>query len=437
MIYFCYVDSHSAYKSAKDLNLFKGLEQAAKEDKKLPKGLHITKLLGSWSNQKGFPLLTVNRNYDENTVTLKQERYLKEYPNNEAQISTWWIPFNFDTKNKQSIDTTPVDWLPRGVHSKVVKLEQNCSSDCWVVFNKQQTGYYRVLYDKKNYGLLLSELNLGDSSKLHPSTRSQILDDLSDFALTGRLPFEMLFKALKFLKHETDIIPWLTAHETLVRLRSMLNEDSAAYERFRKFTVDLVEPFYQEHSIDVDENGSYVEYRKREVATSLACTFGSKACLDDSYKLLKESLETGSFGNNRKLIMTFGIRNADSVVVGQIFDQFMATSIPEQKNEYLPAIGNVHDKNILKKYLKLSLDSSVSLTKGERTALCISVATGSQYGMKQAIHLLFNHFDEATEQLNMNKVVKAMSDAIKTSEAYDEVSLNVPIIDFKFQFDNY
>lgn len=414
------------------MNLFKSLEQAAKEDKKLSKDLHIAKLFGSWSNQKGFPLLTVNRNYDDNTVTLNQERYLKKYPNNEANLTTWWIPFNFDTANKQSLDTTPVDWLPQGAHSKVVELKQNCSSDCWVIFNKQQTGYYRVLYDKKNYELLMPELNLGNASKLHPSTRSQILDDLNDFVLTGRLPSKILFKALSFLKHETNIAPWLTAQTTLLRLRDMLNEDSEAHERFRKFAIDLVEPFYQEHAIDMDENDSFVENSKQEVATSLACTFGSMDCLDDSYKLLKESLETGSFGNKRELIVKYGIRNADSVLVGQIFDQFMATSIPEQKKEYLTAIGYVNDKNILNKYLKLSLDSSVSLTKDERTDLCISVASGNQYGMKQAIHMLFNRFDEATERINMNKVVIGMSYAITTSEAYDEVGLKDSIIDFKF-----
>lgn len=59
--------------------------------------------------------------------------------------------------------------------------------DQWVIFNLQQTGYYRVNYDDHNWNLLIQQL-LNDHSAIATVNRAQIIDDALDLARAGGFP---------------------------------------------------------------------------------------------------------------------------------------------------------------------------------------------------------------------------------------------------------
>lgn len=194
-----------SYEAADDFDLFENLDRAAKEDNILTNELSVYEMLGSWSNQAGFPVLIVNRNYDDNTITISQERHFDKYPHADANSSTWWIPYNFDTANNVAInDTAAEGWLPKGVQSMIIEpsVQKNWTNSDWVLFNKQQTGYYRVLYDLRNYQMLVKELKSESTGKIHPINRAQLIDDIKDFVSIGRLPYHLLNDINKLMKND-------------------------------------------------------------------------------------------------------------------------------------------------------------------------------------------------------------------------------------------
>lgn len=426
---FTYICIRRAFQAAADIHLFESLDRAAKKYKTLPKNLNVTSLFSSWSNQAGFPLLTVKRNYKRNTVTLYQERYFTKYPNAEGKLQSWWIPFNFDTAKVISHENTaPTGWLPQGTQSIKLNAAPNCSSDCWILFNKQQTGYYRVLYDAQNYKLITNELELGNLSKIHPLSRSQIIDDVNDFVKTGRLPYSILFDLQRYLSRETEMGPWRSAKRSLFDIRNALNENSLAYEKYQRFVIKLVEPFYKQNPIRDTQHLPHTENYAHEMATSLACTFGLEMCLNDSTDLLIKSFEMGRSlsPNYSDLIMKFGMRNANSSIVGLVWDYYFMNETNEQDRiDILETFGNIGDKKILQKYLELSLDPNVNLTKYERSYLCSFIGRGSQYGLRRVIDLLKNRFDEVTDRMNVNRILLFMVDSINSREVYDEVSIKI------------
>lgn len=175
---------------AEENDLFEALDKAAKEDKTLNKNLNVKDLFGSWSNQKGFPLLKVTRNYANGSMTISQEKYTAIYRPNEIDPSTWWLPYNFASANKPEFEkTTPLGWLPKGTREKLIEPNKDTkwTNTDWLLFNRQQTGFFRVLYDERNYDLVNKALNSNDREKIHPLTRSQYLDDLAEFVRSGRL----------------------------------------------------------------------------------------------------------------------------------------------------------------------------------------------------------------------------------------------------------
>lgn len=51
------------------------------------------------------------------------------------------------------------------------------------------------------------------------------------------------FKILKYLKQETDDLPWFTAIHCLERFTSLLHSTSA-FGNYEKFIIDLITPLY-------------------------------------------------------------------------------------------------------------------------------------------------------------------------------------------------
>ncbi|KAJ6625714.1 Aminopeptidase N [Pseudolycoriella hygida] len=198
-----YYLTDNAYDSVTEEDLFDGLKLAVKEDGTLDENLSVHEIFSSWSNQAGLPLLTVNRNYSDNTIQITQESCVDK----SSKHASWWIPYNFDTANNiEQNKTTPDGWLAKGVQSMVIRPteQKSWSTNDWVIFNRQQTGYYRVLYDERNYQMILDDYKSGRIEKIHSLNRAQLMDDLGYFARSGRLPYSLFFEFFKQIAHGTD-----------------------------------------------------------------------------------------------------------------------------------------------------------------------------------------------------------------------------------------
>ena len=106
------------------------------------------------------------------------------------------------------------------------------AADTPVIFNVQQTGYYRVNYDKKNWRLIADQLNR-DHTKIHVINRAQLLDDAFNLAKSGMLDYETALSLTSYLSKETEYIPWSAALTGLSYVNKMLKRTSA-YGDFRR-----------------------------------------------------------------------------------------------------------------------------------------------------------------------------------------------------------
>lgn len=186
----------------------------------------------SWTQQKGYPFLTITRNYDTGSISVRQDRYQSYVP---AQIdpSLWWIPLNYaSASNNDFSNTTAQRWLSNTVRSITISQTNEWTSDDWVIFNKQETGYFRVLYDAQNYRMITKDLVDGNLSKIHLTSRSQLVDDAFNFAKTGRLDYSVVFELISYLKHEKEFVPWASAFRGLEFVHRIM-ADSASYEHLR------------------------------------------------------------------------------------------------------------------------------------------------------------------------------------------------------------
>ena len=68
----------------------------------------------------------------------------------------WWVPITFAPAGGNFNDTFPRAWLRK--NQERIQVSGLPASKTAVVFNVQETGYYRVNYDKKNWQLIAQQL---------------------------------------------------------------------------------------------------------------------------------------------------------------------------------------------------------------------------------------------------------------------------------------
>lgn len=165
--------------------------------------------MSSWTRQSGFPVLTVERDYQSRIrITLSQQRSLR-YPSG-TPTSTWWIPYNFVTSSTVDFtDTSATHWMPQGTRLQNITLPTITNND-WLIVNKQETGYYRVKYDERNYKLIADAL-VRDISQVHVVSRAQLIDDLFNFAIREELSFVVFLDLIRFLEWDDDYVTWAAA----------------------------------------------------------------------------------------------------------------------------------------------------------------------------------------------------------------------------------
>lgn len=417
----------SSYKAADENDLFSSLDVAAKEDKTLDTKLMVKEIFGSWSNQRGFPLLTVNRNYKNGSLTLCQEKYDEMYPSTEVFLGTWWIPYNFATSTENIFDkTTPIGWM--NTRTKLIEPTEfwKWSNNEWLVFNRQQTGYYRILYDEQNYKLITNELNSGNISRIHPLNRAQIIDDLNDFVRTGRLPYQIFFDLIIYLKNETKYAPWASARYAINEMKRNLAA-SEKQHHFTMFIAPLIEPFYKLIALNVTENEPHFNKYAREIAVNLACDFGVALCLNESYDEFKKFLQSGKTisQHNRGLIIKNGIRTATENEIDQLWKQFLKSKNLDVRKEILSSIPNIQNATIMEWYLNQTINKTNEdeFSKTERYSLLTAEVDSNQDGLLRVVRLLAINLKKVEKRIgNSKSLLKYIAARILTSDVRDEVT---------------
>ncbi|KAJ8889308.1 hypothetical protein PR048_008806 [Dryococelus australis] len=124
--------------TAKDQDLIDSLVQQYKNDYSKSE-VDFQDFLVSWVRQAGHPIITVKRNYTDQTVTVSQERFLLS-GNSSGAKQGWWVPITYATKSNPNFTVTyPSSWLARNDSEKLVE-GLNVPNDDWIIFNVQQTG---------------------------------------------------------------------------------------------------------------------------------------------------------------------------------------------------------------------------------------------------------------------------------------------------------
>ncbi|EAT35030.1 AAEL012783-PA [Aedes aegypti] len=379
------------FQPATPADLAAALQRAVDDHQALPSTVNVSDIINSWADQSGYPVLHVRRNTD-NVITLSQERYLLKR-SKDAVKGTWYLPYNMATSQASDFSSTlPHDWLIDQTVELRPSAALNWTIDDWVIFNKQQTGYYRVNYDDKLWELITHELHHGNHSSIHHLNRAQLIDDSLNLARSGHLKYDITLKLIQYLTKEEEYVPWASLNNGLAYLNRML-AGSSKYNLFKKYVWELVEPSFHKFGLENKPSDTHFAKLTRNILINWACQVGSEDCLTQTNSQLAEvvSNKTKDIDPNLKgVVYCNGLRNADRNTFQYVLDRMHRSQDPSDRMLLISALGCSENTALLEMYLATSLDETgdFGYRGQERSRVFSAVYVNGRVGLETAMKFL-------------------------------------------------
>ncbi|CAF3546049.1 unnamed protein product [Rotaria sp. Silwood1] len=350
-------------------------------------GYTIKQIMDTWTLQEGYPVLVVTRNYNNNTVTLNQKRFLLD-PNSLNHSSSyinpfkplefqWYIPYDYMINSKLSA----FYWLSPNKTDHLTNIQP---ANDWILFNINEFGFYRVNYDNQNWNLLISVLKQ-NRSQIPVVSRAQLIDDSFSLTRSGDLNVIIPLELSTYLCNEINYIPFSAFSTNLQYLTVMFgqNESNVEYQQLQKYIRILEEPAYQYLGWSITPTTSdYLSRQLRSLIISDLCSNGHEQCVEQAIQQYHEwrNGPTNTINPDfRTTVYCQGIKNGTVEDYLFIQNAYKLTNDQVEKNRFGFALTCTRNVTLLEKLLNETLSNDYIRLQDSSTFIGrISVQPGGQ-----------------------------------------------------------
>jgi len=344
---------NSFMKAVTPSDLYAGLQEAYNVDYP-SKPLNIGKLMSSWEIQPGYPLVTV-RIYGTYLI-LSQRRY----PSSNGEIYS--IPLTFATKSDPDFSIKiPKFWLNTSsmpISYSVIDFNIND----WIIFNIQQVGYYRVDYDTKLWRAIINQL-IENTNLIHSFNRAVLQDEI--YLAWTNLKRVTAFECLDILSYfgkEDEPIAWSKAQVLMANFHNRLF-GTCLYRKLLEFFQNITNPHINTLGFEAIDGESSSVKSLRTSTKAWNCRVLGVKCLAHELLKLKKYLSS-----RKKFSIDFcaAFRHLDEKTFCSLINLVAMDSKFENRENFLNNLGCSLNKNNLRKFLEISINSNNILTENER-----------------------------------------------------------------------
>nr|CAD7599193.1 unnamed protein product [Timema genevievae] len=394
-----YLANHG-YSNSEPDNLFAALQEQLLLDSP-DADLNVKTVMDTWINQMGYPVVTVTRNYSSASASVSQERFLiqRNPDSTDSHDYKWWIPLSYTRKTGAQFNvTTPSRWLQAN-ESQIV-IENIADSSDWIIFNLQESAYYRVNYDANNWNSLISQLNSEDYTVIPPVNRAQLLDDSLNLARAGILDYATALSVTSYLSKESDYIPWasvFTAFSLLDRrLKGAADED---YQLFKNYVLNLIGDLYNTLGFDEKPTDHHLDKFLRSNVLTWACNLGLEDCINRSKEELAKQMSNASYNILADVSSTVycnALRHGGHNEWNHLWARYMSSNVGTEQVLLLNVLGCSNNEHIINSYLSLSITPDSGIRSQDASSVFVAVYSNPA-GVDLAFNFLRDNYQSISE----------------------------------------
>uniref|UniRef100_A0A146LYB5 Aminopeptidase n=3 Tax=Lygus hesperus TaxID=30085 RepID=A0A146LYB5_LYGHE len=391
------------FQSATQDDLWQALTDQAHADNALDPEITVKEIMDTWTLKTGFPVVTVTRDYDRGSATISQKRfqYMKL---SETSGSSWWIPLSYTNQDRADFTTTkPSQWMKAQGEITIENL--NTYPNQWVIFNINETGFYRVNYDERNWQLIIAQLRDPDRFLyIGELNRAQLIDDSLQLARAGHLNYSVALNLTTYLAEEVSYLPWEAAFPGLGFLNTMLKK-MPIYDKFKGYFLHLIYKLYQETGfIDRHTDEQLLIYKRVEVLR-LACDLGHEDCVKNAVLQFQHWRSSPNPDKNnpvspnlKSTIYCTALREGGQAEWDFAWERYLNANVGSEKALILQALGCTRETWILSRYLHRAITEGSGIRKQD-TATVFSTVANNIIGRPLAFEFVRDNWQKIKEFL--------------------------------------
>ncbi|XP_017777374.1 PREDICTED: endoplasmic reticulum aminopeptidase 1-like isoform X2 [Nicrophorus vespilloides] len=334
--------------------------------------LEVKTIMDTWTNQMGFPLITITR--EENEVYASQERFLLTTEGMNSSIRSspkskydykWYVPLTYITDN----DTDTINYVWMNMTNVRFEIDPDVK---WIKVNVNQSGFYRVMYDDNMWASIIDTLR-SNHTIFNAADRASLIDDAFTLCRAGLLNASIPLEMSLYLIDERDYVPWATAIEHFESWSRRLSE-SLAYKLFLQYMRKLLEPITK--FVGWNDDGTHLQRLMRTdiLSTAVHCE------LNETVSKAKSSFMKWMKNNEtiapdlKEVVYAAGIKYGGLAEWQHCWNIYNTTKVPSEKKLLLKALGVASDPWLLQRYLLETLDRDMVKPQDVKIVLAVVAA---------------------------------------------------------------
>ncbi|XP_008208455.1 puromycin-sensitive aminopeptidase isoform X2 [Nasonia vitripennis] len=407
-----YLNRH-AYSNVQTEDLWNDLEETSSKP--------INKIMSTWTKLPGFPLVSVTENDtnddSKNRIFIfSQERfYINGSVDNTNTI--WMIPITLSTApNPEKVFKVII--LDK--KSKVIEIE-NVPKNAWIKVNVGTVGFFRTLYSRELLKKLLIAIR---EQSLPASDRLGLLDDLFVIVQSGRKSTAEYLKLLKEFENEREYIVWSSILNNLRKINNILSNESNINSKFKKFGRIFLSQIHSKLGWTPKPTENHLQTLLRLLVLSQLVEFEDASVISEAQRRFQMHVEKESIlpADFRSLVYGAVLSVGNSETYEKMLSLYRETSMHEEKNRILSALGSIKDVNILQKILEFSMSEEV---RAQDALQAIASVTKSHQGKQLAWQYFKNNCQTFIKRYQsgtlLTRIVETITESFVTEEVIEDI----------------
>ncbi|XP_043267317.1 endoplasmic reticulum aminopeptidase 2-like isoform X2 [Venturia canescens] len=334
----------------------------------------VKAIMETWTQQTGFPLITISR--EGNVITATQKRFLLSPQENGTELLQpkspfnykWYVPLSYYTdKEPEKLHNV---WM--NMSDVTFEISENVE---YIKCNINQSGFYRVAYPEDMWNVIIETL-MKNHTKFSPVDRANLIDDSFTLCEAGELNATIPLRLSLYLLNERDYVPWATALGYLHSWKEKLNA-SSGYKRYLAYLKRLLGPVTK--YVGWSDEGSHLKKLLRISILRAAVELNLEDVIKPAKNLFEDWMVRGKriAPNIRDVVYAAGVQFGGETEWSYCWDTYRKTQIPSEKIIMLNAMGATSDRWLLQRYLLRSLEPE-DVKAQDIDAVISSVARNSE-----------------------------------------------------------
>ncbi|CAH0703043.1 unnamed protein product [Spodoptera exigua] len=382
------------YNTAEPEDLFRNLDANAGNSLASYEGMTISRYFKSWSEKAGHPLLTVNIDHASGRMTVGQHQFDINNgvsPNN----GLWDIPLTWTRAGAPDFNNLkPSEFLS----GPLKIIDRGSVGREWVIFNKQQSGFYRVNYDQATWTLITQALRSNNRAVIHEYNRAQIVDDVFVLARSNIMSYMRALNILSFLEFEDQYAPWIAAITGYNFALRRLAHDNIALQSLKDIIFASSTAVVQRLGFIEGTNGNFMDDLLRMHVMTFLCNAGHEQCSNVATQRFQAWRQNGDRipPNMRPWVYCGGLRNGNEADFDFFWRRYLDENLSNEKVVMLGAAGCTGNTVALHKFLNVivstpSINEDEDIRPQDYSAAISSAVTSNEANTMKVIEWLMNH----------------------------------------------